>query len=60
MPTHRWRKSSYCQEGEACVHISTEPALVHIADADPPRNVLTVGFRAFGGLLDLLKSSGGR
>ncbi|MFF5143101.1 DUF397 domain-containing protein [Streptomyces sp. NPDC013157] len=63
MPTHPWRKSSYCQEGEACVHISTDPgspALVRIADAAPPRSVLTVGAKAFGGLLDMLKSSGGR
>ncbi|MGW1618887.1 DUF397 domain-containing protein [Streptomyces sp. NPDC002172] len=63
MSTHTWRKSSYCQEGEACVHISTtpgSPATVRIADADPPRSVLTVGARAFGGLLDMVKSSGGR
>ncbi|WP_046732712.1 DUF397 domain-containing protein [Streptomyces humi] len=60
MSPHRWQKSSYCQEGDACVHISTGPTLVRMADADPPRNVLTVGAKAFGGLLDLLKSSGGR
>ncbi|MBW8795199.1 MAG: DUF397 domain-containing protein [Streptomyces sp.] len=60
MPTHPWRKSSYCQEGEACVHISNGPALVRIADADPPRNVLTVGAKAFDGLLHMLKSSDGR
>lgn len=60
MPTPPWRKSSYCQEGEACVHISTTPTLVRIADADPPRSVLTVGAKAFGGLLDMVKSSGGR
>ena len=60
MPTHPWRKSSYCQEGEACVHISTAPTLVRIADDDPPRSVLTVGTQAFGGLLDRGKSSGGR
>ncbi|MEU2772102.1 DUF397 domain-containing protein [Streptomyces sp. NPDC007162] len=63
MPTRPWRKSSYCQEREACVHISTgpdSPALVRIADADPPRNILTVGAKAFGGLLHMLKSSDGR
>ncbi|MCG7210585.1 DUF397 domain-containing protein [Streptomyces arenae] len=60
MSPHRWQKSSYCQEGDACVHISAGPALVRIADADPPRSVLTVGAKAFGGLLDMVKSSGGR
>ncbi|MEV5956858.1 DUF397 domain-containing protein [Streptomyces sp. NPDC051987] len=60
MTSHRWQKSSYCQEGDACVHISTapgSPALVRIADADPPRSVLTVGATAFTALLDLVKSA---
>ncbi|MFD5541755.1 DUF397 domain-containing protein [Streptomyces sp. NPDC127079] len=60
MPTPPWRKSSYCQEGEACVHISSAPTLVRIADDDPPRNVLAVGVKAFGGLLAMVKTSGGR
>ncbi|MGY5007437.1 DUF397 domain-containing protein [Streptomyces sp. 900105755] len=36
MSTRRWRKSSYCQDGEACVHVSPTPTVVHIADDDPP------------------------
>ncbi|MFJ3800392.1 DUF397 domain-containing protein [Streptomyces sp. NPDC090088] len=60
MSTCRWRKSSYCQEGEACVHISTTPTTVRIADAEPPRNVLTVSAVAFEALLDLVKSPDGR
>ncbi|WP_089101979.1 DUF397 domain-containing protein [Streptomyces hyaluromycini] len=60
MSTRPWRKSSYCQEGEACVHISAAPTAVRIADADPPRTVLTVGAEAFGALLDLLKSPAGQ
>ncbi|MFG3021766.1 DUF397 domain-containing protein [Streptomyces sp. NPDC048254] len=60
MSTSRWRKSSHCQEGEACVHISTAPTTVHIADADPPRTVLTVSAEAFGALLRLLKSNAGQ
>ncbi|MEU2338861.1 DUF397 domain-containing protein [Streptomyces sp. NPDC006654] len=60
MSPHRWQKSSYCQEGDACVHISSAPTLVRIADDDPPRNVLTIGVKAFGGLLDMVKTSGGR
>ncbi|MFJ9559961.1 DUF397 domain-containing protein [Streptomyces fuscichromogenes] len=62
MTPHRWQKSSYCQEGDACVHISTSPdspTTVRIADAAPPRNVLTVGAEAFGALLGLLKSRDG-
>ncbi|MET9907130.1 DUF397 domain-containing protein [Streptomyces sp. NPDC006476] len=60
MPPHAWRKSSHCQEGEACVHISATPTAIHIADDDPPRTVLTVSPVAFGALVKQLKSSGGR
>ncbi|MFK0151416.1 DUF397 domain-containing protein [Streptomyces sp. NPDC090493] len=59
MSPHRWQKSSYCQEGDACVHISSTPTTVHIADADPPRTVLAVSPDAFTALLGLLKSPGG-
>ena len=59
MSPHPWQKSSYCQEGDACVHISTTPTAVHVTDDDPPRTVLTVGPAAFTALLGLLKSSGG-
>lgn len=59
MSPHRWQKSSYCQEGDACVHISITPTAVHVTDDDPPRTVLTVGPVAFDALLGLLKSSGG-
>lgn len=60
MTTRTWRKSSHCQEGEACVHISTGPDAVHLTDDDPPRTILTVGHVAFSALIDLLKSSAGR
>lgn len=60
MSTRRWRKSSYCQEGEACVHISTTPTAIHLTDRDtPPRPVLTLSPAAFTTLLDLLKSPSG-
>ncbi|WP_328782096.1 DUF397 domain-containing protein [Streptomyces canus] len=58
MPTTTWRKSSYCQEGEACVHISTDPDGVHLTDtdSDPARTVVTVTPAAFTTFLDLVKS----
>ncbi|MER6530051.1 DUF397 domain-containing protein [Streptomyces sp. NPDC001508] len=57
MSTRRWRKSSYCQEGEACVHISATPAAVHLTDRPaPPRPVLTTSPAAFAALLHALKS----
>ncbi|MFD4600052.1 DUF397 domain-containing protein [Streptomyces sp. NPDC058464] len=59
MSTRRWRKSSYCQEGEACVHISATSTAIRLADADPPRAVVTVRAEAFNALIDLLKSPAG-
>ncbi|MFI6442498.1 DUF397 domain-containing protein [Streptomyces sp. NPDC050759] len=54
MPTNTWRKSSYCQEGEACVHISTDPDNVHITDSDAAQTIVTVSHRAFVALLKSL------
>jgi len=54
MTTHAWRKSSYCQEGEACVHISTDPDAVHLTDSDAAETVVTVSRDAFVALLKSL------
>ncbi|MEU9170639.1 DUF397 domain-containing protein [Streptomyces sp. NPDC048420] len=56
MITDRWKKSSYCQEGDACVHISVDPHGVHLTDSHPAQTVVTVTPTAFTALLDLLKS----
>ena len=59
MPTQTWQKSSYCQEGEACVHISAPARTsVHVTEsADPTQTVLTTTPVTFGALLDTLKAS---
>ncbi|WP_405525581.1 DUF397 domain-containing protein [Streptomyces canus] len=54
MSTHAWRKSTYCQEGEACVHISTDPNRVHITDSDAAQTIVTVSHGAFAALLKSL------
>ncbi|MFC4508318.1 MULTISPECIES: DUF397 domain-containing protein [Streptomyces] len=59
MPTPTWQKSSYCQEGEACVHISAAPAsiarTIHLTEsADPSEAVLTTTPAAFAALLQTL------
>jgi hypothetical protein len=54
MSTHAWRKSTYCQEGEACVHISTDPNQVHITDSDAAQTIVTVSHGAFAALLKSL------
>ncbi|GAA3980172.1 DUF397 domain-containing protein [Streptomyces plumbiresistens] len=59
MPPHGWQKSSYCQEGDACVHISApSPTTVHVTEsADPAQTVLTADPVAFGALLTMLKAT---
>ena len=56
MTKYRWHKSSYCQEGDACVHISTDPDEVHLTDTDSgaARTVVTVSRAAFAALLKSL------
>ncbi|MET7732974.1 DUF397 domain-containing protein [Streptomyces sp. NPDC005402] len=54
MITDRWQKSSYCQEGDACVHISTDPDGVHLTDSDAAETVITVSRAAFTALLKSL------
>ncbi|MFE3036078.1 DUF397 domain-containing protein [Streptomyces canus] len=54
MIADRWQKSSYCQEGDACVHISTDLDKVHITDSDAAQTILTVSHAAFAALLKSL------
>jgi uncharacterized protein (DUF111 family) len=54
MTTHAWRTSSYCQEGEACVHISTDLDKVHITDSGAAQTIVTVSHAAFAALLKSL------
>lgn len=54
MITNSWQKSSYCQEGDACVHISTHPDHVHITDSPAAHTILTVSRAAFAALLKSL------
>ena len=57
MSPYRWQKSSHCQEGDACVHISATPGSVHLTEsADPAGGVLALSPTAFGALLDTLKT----
>ncbi|MEV2218125.1 DUF397 domain-containing protein [Streptomyces sp. NPDC050997] len=58
MSPQGWQKSSYCQEGDACVHISASaPTSVHLTEsADPAQTVLTTDPAAFRALLKTLKA----
>ena len=57
MPTKPWQKSSYCGEGESCIHIAAAPAgEVRLTESsDPAGTVMTAPAAAFGALLAALK-----
>ncbi|MFH8393205.1 MULTISPECIES: DUF397 domain-containing protein [unclassified Streptomyces] len=58
MPTTTWQKSSYCAQGEACVHVAASGAAetVHLTEsADPAHSILSTTPAAFGALLRALK-----
>ncbi|MFI1359600.1 DUF397 domain-containing protein [Streptomyces sp. NPDC020898] len=57
MPQHDWTKSSHCQEGEACVHISVTRETVLLADsATPdPSSIISADRDAFAALIHMLK-----
>jgi hypothetical protein len=62
MSTTTWQKSSYCGEGEACVHVATTAAeTIHLTESgDPARAILTATPAAFDALLGALKKESPR
>lgn len=51
-----WQKSSYCAQGEACVHIAATLETIHLTEsADPAQAVLSAAPTAFGILLQAFK-----
>ncbi|CAM5424930.1 hypothetical protein SALBM135S_08900 [Streptomyces alboniger] len=51
-----WQKSTYCGEGESCLHVATTTAHVHITEsADPDAVILTAAPDTFAALLTHIK-----
>ncbi|WP_133912109.1 DUF397 domain-containing protein [Streptomyces sp. NBC_00582] len=62
MSSYAWQKSSYCGQGESCVHISADPhpRTIHLTEsADPSHAVLTTTPAAFAALLLAGRKPGG-
>ncbi|MFJ6832858.1 DUF397 domain-containing protein [Streptomyces sp. NPDC091209] len=56
MRTATWQKSSYCGEGEACIHLAGGPDAVRLTESGDPRGaILTAAPAAFRSLLRTLK-----
>lgn len=61
MPALTWQKSSYCAQGNSCVHVATTPtgtAIRLTESADPTGAILTAPPAAFAALLRALSPSG--
>lgn len=51
-----WQKSSYCGEGESCLHVAATATHIHITEsADPNESILTAAPDAFAALLSMVK-----
>ncbi|MET9835612.1 DUF397 domain-containing protein [Streptomyces sp. NPDC006385] len=51
-----WQKSSYCSEGNSCVHVATTTETIHLTESsDPTGAILNVTPAAFTALLTTLK-----
>ncbi|MFI0983452.1 DUF397 domain-containing protein [Streptomyces sp. NPDC021093] len=56
--TDAWQRSSYCGEGEACMHISSAENSVHLTESGDPHGVVIRTIpTAFAALTHALKSS---
>ncbi|MFI6039805.1 DUF397 domain-containing protein [Streptomyces sp. NPDC051315] len=56
MPALSWQKSSYCAQGNSCVHVAATPHHVHLTESsDPTAAILTAAPAAFAALLTTLK-----
>ncbi|MGW0566209.1 DUF397 domain-containing protein [Streptomyces tauricus] len=61
MLDHSWQKSSYCGQGESCLHVSaTAPAkTIHLTESGDPRGaILGASPGAFSALLSAVKGRG--
>ncbi|MGP4044136.1 DUF397 domain-containing protein [Streptomyces sp. 2A115] len=59
MSTNSWQKSSYCQEGDACLHVGAATAkTIHLTESsDPAHSILSTTPTTFGTLLRTLKGN---
>jgi hypothetical protein len=56
MSAYPWQRSSFCGEGDSCVHVGATTETIHLTESsDPTRSILTATPAAFDSLLAVLK-----
>ncbi|WP_455357403.1 DUF397 domain-containing protein [Streptomyces sp. SYSU K217416] len=58
MVTDNWQKSSYCGEGESCVHVAAVNGTVKLTESsDPSRSILRTDPATWSALLRAIKEN---
>ncbi|MEU5704829.1 DUF397 domain-containing protein [Streptomyces aurantiacus] len=53
-----WQKSSYCSEGDSCIHTASTVEAIHLTESsDPTHSILGTTPHAFAALIHVLKES---
>ncbi|MFJ8754049.1 DUF397 domain-containing protein [Streptomyces sp. NPDC102441] len=61
MTTPDWQKSSYCAQGEACIHIAADQGSVALTESsDPSGATLRTSPTAWAALIRTVRESAGR
>ncbi|MGW0535943.1 DUF397 domain-containing protein [Streptomyces sp. NPDC003032] len=60
-PTYEWQKSSYCGQGDSCLHVAAASSrTVHLMESsDPTGAILTAAPTAFAALIRHTKHTAG-
>ncbi|MEV7196757.1 DUF397 domain-containing protein [Streptomyces sp. NPDC093510] len=60
-PAHEWQKSSYCGQGDSCVHVTaTATGTVKLTESsDPTRAILSTSLEAFSAFIRNTKRPAG-
>ncbi|MEU5347493.1 MULTISPECIES: DUF397 domain-containing protein [unclassified Streptomyces] len=58
MTPHAWQKSSYCSEGDSCIHMTSTAEALHLTESgDPAHSILGASPKAFAALIHVLKEN---
>ncbi|MEU5657432.1 DUF397 domain-containing protein [Streptomyces sp. NPDC047737] len=61
MTTSDWQKSSYCAQGEACMHVAADQGAIALTESsDPSGAILRTDPSAWAALLRAVKETHGR
>ncbi|HWU12341.1 MAG TPA: DUF397 domain-containing protein [Streptomyces sp.] len=61
MPATDWQKSSYCAQGEACIHVAADQDSVALTESsDPGGAILRTSPSAWAALIRTVKVAHGR